>query len=222
MKTYTILSILLSALSVRWQGTGNISQSNWTFIWSTVEANIASYAPDNLPGFSTKISDALNDAWAPTWNVFVMRLYDPSIDAVVYGYAFKNHWMWLNSYSYEGNYYSFVLWKDYHCKTWNTISDSMRQTSFATSMPNYNIISNFIRFSSSVLNQGFYPYSDIWQTIEYFGKNMIVADPSSAFTIVGLQNGFSSSTLNSEVNGHFCSAGGAESYLFIRVSSMKT
>jgi hypothetical protein len=34
---------------------------------------------------------------------------------VLYGYAFKNHWMWLSNFV-EGR--SVVLWKDYNCDTW--------------------------------------------------------------------------------------------------------
>lgn len=33
----------------------------------------------------------------------------------LYGYAFKNHWMWLSNFL-EGR--SVVLWKDYNCDLW--------------------------------------------------------------------------------------------------------
>lgn len=34
---------------------------------------------------------------------------------VLYGYAFKNHWMWLSNFVES---HSVVLWKDYNCDTW--------------------------------------------------------------------------------------------------------
>lgn len=34
---------------------------------------------------------------------------------VLYGFAFKNHWMWLSNFVES---HSVVLWKDYNCDTW--------------------------------------------------------------------------------------------------------
>lgn len=100
---------------------------------------MATYAPSNLAGFSAALSDTLNNAWSPAWNVFTIKLIDPTLDAVLYGYAFNNHWMWFNDHTYGGVSYSFVVWKDYNCHTWNTISNSDRQTSFGPLFANNNL-----------------------------------------------------------------------------------
>lgn len=44
-------------------------------------------------------------------------------DVLVYGYAYKNHWMWFNGYAHDSlsNIYSFVVWKDYNCQTWKNL-----------------------------------------------------------------------------------------------------
>lgn len=34
----------------------------------------------------------------------------------MYGYAFRDHWIWLNEYS--DMKLSVVIWKDYNCHTW--------------------------------------------------------------------------------------------------------
>jgi hypothetical protein len=58
--------------------------------------------------------------------VFVFELIgDSTLDAIVVGYAFRDHWMWFNGYSYIGRTFSFVIWKDYNCVAWNSIQDSI-------------------------------------------------------------------------------------------------
>ena len=52
---------------------------------------------------------------------------DPTWDTVLYGYAFRQHWMWYNGYTVAGSsgkYYSFVIWKDYNCVAWHSVGDS--------------------------------------------------------------------------------------------------
>lgn len=125
-----ILSFLLTASAINWQAADNFTQSNLTFIWDTINNNVGTYAPSSLAPFSEYISTALNNQWNPAWNVFVIRLLDPSFDAVFYGYAFRKHWMWFNGYTYGGNTYSFIIWKDYNCQTWHTVANFDRQTTF--------------------------------------------------------------------------------------------
>lgn len=43
-------------------------------------------------------------------------------DTVVYGYAFTGHWMWLNNYG--DDHLSYVIWKDYNCGKYVTLSHS--------------------------------------------------------------------------------------------------
>jgi hypothetical protein len=45
-------------------------------------------------------------------------------DSVLYGYAFRDHWMWYNGFLMDdGHYVSFVIWKDYNCIGWITFND---------------------------------------------------------------------------------------------------
>ena len=53
----------------------------------------------------------------------VVWLADPSSDMVVYAYAFRSHWFWLNNYGQYSQ--SFVVWKDFKCSgTPRVISES--------------------------------------------------------------------------------------------------
>ena len=53
----------------------------------------------------------------------VVWLADPSSDMVVYAYAFRGHWFWLNNYGQHSQ--SFVVWKDFKCSgTPRVISES--------------------------------------------------------------------------------------------------
>lgn len=108
-----------------WQASGDMNQTVINFIWDHIGTNFPSYAgAATLIPYCTLLSEALNKKWDPAWNVFVVKLMDPTHDAVVVGYAYNNHWMWQSGYTYNGNSYSFIIWKDYNCKTWNTFSMS--------------------------------------------------------------------------------------------------
>jgi hypothetical protein len=48
-----------------------------------------------------------------------------SSDSVVYGYAFRDHWMWYNGFLMDdGALVAFIIWKDYNCVTWSTINSN--------------------------------------------------------------------------------------------------
>lgn len=107
--------------ALNWQGTGNLDNSNMTEIWSYVDQNLGR---ENYMGtlnyFATGLSNNLNTKWAPAWNVVVVKIAnaDSYNDVVLYGYAFKNHWMWHNGWTssqISGQTFSFVIWKDYNC-----------------------------------------------------------------------------------------------------------
>lgn len=48
------------------------------------------------------ISNDLNTLWSEAWNVFVCGLFNQDRDAVVYGYAFRGHWLWINNKAKPG------------------------------------------------------------------------------------------------------------------------
>jgi hypothetical protein len=74
------------------------------------------------------------------WNAFVIEQKDPSLDSIIVGKSFREHWMWYNGYAYGGRYYSVLVWKDYNCRTWNSISnDDFVAQSPDPSAPNYDI-----------------------------------------------------------------------------------
>jgi hypothetical protein len=131
MASFLILLCLLGGVRcVQWQAAANISAANHTLIWSTIQSGLTSYVPNAVSSTDhtdlTKfISDTLNNAWDPACNVFVFELVgDPTLDAIVVAYAFRDHWMWFNGYSYLGRTFSFIIWKDYNCVNWFTADDS--------------------------------------------------------------------------------------------------
>lgn len=185
---------------------------------------MATYAPANLAGFSVALSDILNNAWAPAWNVFTIKLINPSLDAVLYGYAFNNHWMWFNDKIYGGVSYSFVIWKDYNCHTWNTISNTDRQTNFGPLFANNDLHTKISQAISALSGQfPTNPYNDVWSTNFLIADKMAALTPGTAYSVVAVQNGFSTTTdVVTELSGRFCSSGGAESYVFSYLTALKS
>jgi hypothetical protein len=125
-----LLTLLGAANGVGWQGTGNMSASNMTSVWSFIHTTY-----DNVPtkygeihfnqtaaveGFVTY----LNGLWDPSWNVVGLDTVASS-DAVLYGYAFNSHWIWINNYASSGFVFGFVIWKDYKCGGYQTVGDSL-------------------------------------------------------------------------------------------------
>jgi hypothetical protein len=132
LTSFLILICLLGGVRcVQWQAAANISAANRTLIWSTIQSGLTTYVPTAASStdhtdLAKYISDSLNSAYDPAWNVFVFELVgDPTVDAIVVAYAFRDHWMWYNGYNYIGRTFSFVIWKDYSCVTWNTVDNSV-------------------------------------------------------------------------------------------------
>jgi hypothetical protein len=98
--SFLVVACLLGGVRcVQWQAASNISAENHTLIWSTIQSGLTTYVPDaassrNHKDLAGYISDTLNSAWDPAWNVFVFELIgDSTLDAVLVGYAFRDHWM---------------------------------------------------------------------------------------------------------------------------------
>jgi hypothetical protein len=92
----------------------------------------------------------------------------------------------------------------------------MFQTSFSSKDSNYAIYNNVVKAILS-LNGKFptHPYSDVWRTNYLIVDQMQKTDSSKAYSVIAVQNGYSKTTdLVTSLNGRFCSAGGAESFLY--------
>jgi hypothetical protein len=88
---------------------------------STLVNNMSDVLLDS--SHSDTISTALNTAYDTFWNVIIVVQKDhfnPK-DAVMFGYAFNNRWIWFNGLSNINNQ-SILIWKDYNCgATWSKV-----------------------------------------------------------------------------------------------------
>lgn len=132
--TAMLLSIVGNGLN--WQGTGSMNKTVIAKIWENLETNlqtalntVGAISPgDNNPvNLACKnLSDKLNNEWSPAWNVVVL-VNNPLYDTVLYGYAFKNQWMWYNGvpvtvhviFGIPNALVTLIVWKDYNCLNWN-------------------------------------------------------------------------------------------------------
>lgn len=69
------------------------------------------------------ISTRLNSLWDPAWNVVITKT-PAGYDTIVYGYAFRNQWMWINGITIptSADVLSYIIWKDYNCQTWRGLA----------------------------------------------------------------------------------------------------
>ena len=72
-----LLALTAPALSLDWQGTGNMTQDNMTEIWNAIGNNNSTL--DTLAGAEVysaaaqAISTRLNTIWNPAWNVAIIK-----------------------------------------------------------------------------------------------------------------------------------------------------
>jgi hypothetical protein len=78
----------------------------------------------------------------------------------VVAYAFRDHWMWFNGYSYIGRTFSFIIWKDYNCITWNSVDDTVMSAAPTSNNLAYLVSMSFgyLQSTNKIVN----PYGDIW------------------------------------------------------------
>jgi hypothetical protein len=132
---FLLVAVLLLTCSsaLNWQGAGSWGNGNMTIIWDYINANFSkawthntcvSQGDTTLTEFSSAFSTELNRLWDPAWNVVVVYITDgTNSDSVLYGYAFRDHWMWYNGFLMNDGYYvSFIIWKDYNCNGWASIN----------------------------------------------------------------------------------------------------
>lgn len=135
MKTVAIALVILSLASVsicaNWEHTGNWTTENTTDLLLAINESIILCAEDaspykyNLGKFAQKLSENLETRWHLFWNVFVVVQSEAS-DTVVYGYAFRDHWLWRNNIRFNpssgpafihptGKNIGLIIWKDFNC-----------------------------------------------------------------------------------------------------------
>lgn len=163
-----------------WQGTGNMTESNMTEIKNLIKNN-AVVSADSIDPFNTAlqaISTRLNTIWEPAWNV-VLVLNTIGNDAVLYGYAFKNHWLWINGVAIPGedvSVLSYVIWKDYNCHGWRTI------------LPTEELNSTFTGTQQTAILSATFPkvYTDVWGAAFAFVEflNVQPSLSSGAYSVV--------------------------------------
>lgn len=143
--TLVLLLLLSLATAINWQGTGNMSQSDMNIVRGYIYNNfslawkygtVISPGDSTLVNFANRFSTEMNRIFEPAWNIFVVYLTDKSnSDTVLYGYAFRDHWFWLNGVQMNDGYYvGFVIWKDYNCYAWY----SFNPNSASTPLSSYN------------------------------------------------------------------------------------
>jgi hypothetical protein len=157
-----VLFLLNCGYGLNWQGAGNWTTSNLTIIRNYINTNFSKSDSSStvLTNFATTFSDYLNNLWDPAWNVVVVYINSLiNVDSVLYGYAFRDHWMWSNGFLMDnGHYVSLIIWKDYNCITWLTFDS------------NLNYYTTFDHTTSSLIQTAIFNFpskadkTDIWKT----------------------------------------------------------
>lgn len=123
-----LLALALPTLQLDWQSHGNMTESNMTQIRALIASNpvpSGAQAPE-IDNVAQNVSTNLNNLWDPAWNVIIYSL-NTNVDAVVYGYAFRGHWLWFNGLpnpNNGGQYMTYIIWKDYNCIEWRFMNST--------------------------------------------------------------------------------------------------
>lgn len=115
-----LAAVLILSNGLNWMAGGTFTQEEFDILRAKVNAFNKGTAIAALAAAAKTISDELNTLWAPAWNV-VFNVAGSNVDTVLYGYAFHNRWFWENGFVLtDGNFLTFIIWKDYNCVTWFT------------------------------------------------------------------------------------------------------
>jgi hypothetical protein len=108
-------------------------------------------------------------------------------DSVLYGYAFRDHWMWYNGLLLDsGNYVSFIIWKDYNCITWYTINSNDASHSTFDSATNTLIYNALVAYSTGRLTDIWWTAVDLIESI--IASNSAFQGTDKAYTIIVSQS----------------------------------
>lgn len=122
-----LLTLTLPAFQMNWQAAGNMNDT----VMAEIRSGIASgritsvTSATSIDDIAMNISLRLNKFWDPAWNVVITKSVT-NMDTIVYGYAFNGHWMWICGSPIPmtvAETVDYVIWKDYNCKNWATMSD---------------------------------------------------------------------------------------------------
>jgi hypothetical protein len=194
----SLLLLLVCSSGLNWQGAGNMNSDNRTIVMNyistnfhtSISVNTALAAGDTtLSAFATDFAAHLNGYWDPAWNVVIVYIntHGENTDTVLYGYAFRDHWMWLNGLAMDDGYYvSFIIWKDYNCITWYAINANDASHSTFDSATNTLIYNALAAYNDGQLN-------DIWWTAvnligNIIGSNSAFQGTDKAYTIIVSQS----------------------------------
>jgi hypothetical protein len=114
-------------------------------------------------------------------------------DSVVYGYAFRDHWMWYNGFLMDDGYYvTFIIWKDYNCITWSTINSNSLISNLANSFDANTQNAIYIGVNA-YRTAAFGPnYNDIWAAAYNLIPYLLQYNPTflgdKAYTVVMSQS----------------------------------
>lgn len=129
------------------------------------------------------------------WNVFTFTHSNPSkSDSVVYGYAFRDHWIWFNNYNDSS--ISYIIWKDYNCYGWQTVGLGLKQSSYFSTTSTF--VTSFKTKVQSLLTAtptlGSDPWKMTYDSVEWLNQQY----SSEAYSGVGINDEITN------YNGRFC------------------
>ena len=110
---WVLLLLLAQLQAADWQASGSFEAEMLAFVKDTIETAHESTAL--TPTKAVYISRTLNGEYDPYWNTVSGVITDSTKDCVLFGYAFRGHWIWINNYKGSSRFY--VVWKDYNCFT---------------------------------------------------------------------------------------------------------
>lgn len=133
-----------------------------------------------------------NSIWAPAWNIAIVKS-PVTHNSVLYGYAYKEHWIWINGVTIPGdttNSLTYIIWKDYNCQTWSTVANLVSQGSTFTSDQNSALTGfNFASVGSDV-------WDHAYRFVNHVQANSVMS--SGAYSII------MSTHANANIRGRFC------------------
>ena len=108
---WTFALLVAQFQTIDWQASGSFEPGQLEFVREAIDNAF----DDGLTkkAFSLNVTAVCNARYDRFWNVVNGKTRQVTDDAVVFGYAYRQHWFWINNY--RGGYFV-IVWKDYNCE----------------------------------------------------------------------------------------------------------
>ena len=192
VKAFTFFLAFLTLSVSQWTALGTFTEENnmlsriFTIIQTAMTNLTNLQSPELIPGYMTS---SLNSQYGMGWNCIATIFFQNAttdIDAAIFGYAYNNHWLWINLPGLG----TLIIWKDYNSVNYPpTIIVNLSKQAYVDALGPYTSSAQILTTSDlkamAMLNAGTNP--NVWN-IAVRISDILHANFAGSYTVAVIEN----------------------------------